>query len=149
VGKRLGDLTMMNLASPAYLQKHGVPRTIADLDEHLLVNYSLTLGAEPATFEYWDGSGYSERPMRSQITVNTADAYQSACLAGMGIIQTPRWGTLPRPDLVEILPEHPCAPMPVSLVHAHGRNVPKRVRAVMNWIEELIVPRLAQKAAAR
>ena len=24
--------------------------------------------------------------------------------------------------------------MPVSLVHAHARKVPKRVRAVMSWI---------------
>jgi len=36
-----------------------------------------------------------------------------------------------------------CEPMPVSLVHGHGRNVPKRVRAVMAWIAQVIAPPLA------
>jgi DNA-binding transcriptional LysR family regulator len=44
--------------------------------------------------------------------------------------------------LVEILRELPSEPMPVSLVHAHGKNVPRRVRAVMTWLAGVIVPRL-------
>src|SRR5262249_43224223 len=79
-----------------------------------------------------DGQGWRERPMRSLVTVNNTDAYEAACLAGLGIIQTPRWrrgDTIERGLLVEVLPELSCEPMPVSLVHAHGRNVPKRVRA--------------------
>jgi DNA-binding transcriptional LysR family regulator len=45
--------------------------------------------------------------------------------------------------LVELLPDHACEPMPVSLVHPHGRRVPKRVRAVMTWLASVIQPRLA------
>lgn len=44
--------------------------------------------------------------------------------------------------LVEVLPQHTAAPMPVTLVHPHGRNVPKRVRAVMAWIAQQVTPRL-------
>jgi DNA-binding transcriptional LysR family regulator len=39
-------------------------------------------------------------------------------------------------DLVEILPQYESEPLPVSLVHAHGRNVPRHVRLVMNWLAE-------------
>ncbi|HEY2510920.1 MAG TPA: hypothetical protein VGI39_08695 [Polyangiaceae bacterium] len=59
------------------------------------------------------------------------------------IIQAPRWRrreALERGLLVEVLPELTCAPMPVSLVHAHGRNVPKRVRAVMAWLAKTVEP---------
>jgi hypothetical protein len=45
--------------------------------------------------------------------------------------------------LVEVLPDFPCEPMPVSLVHAHGRSVPKRVRTVMAWIAQTVEPILA------
>jgi hypothetical protein len=33
--------------------------------------------------------------------------------------------------------------MPVSLLHTHGRSVPRRVRAVMSWITEVLSPHLA------
>jgi DNA-binding transcriptional LysR family regulator len=145
VARRLGTLAMVNCASPAYLRRQGVPGGLDDLDRHLVVNYSLTLGGDPPTFEYADSAGYQERPMRSLVTVNNSDAYTAACLAGLGIIQMPRFGAarlFESGELVEVLPGLTCAPMPVSLVHSHGRNLPRRVRAVMSWIAQLIEPYL-------
>lgn len=145
VAQRLGTMTMVNCVSAGYALKHGLPTTLDDLDQHLLVSYSTTLGGEPAQFEYREGDAWVERPMRSVIAVNNTDAYRAACLAGLGIIQVPRLGVsslLAEGALIEVLPQHTCEPLLVSLVHAHGRNVPKRVRAVMTWLAQLIVPRL-------
>jgi DNA-binding transcriptional LysR family regulator len=141
VARRLGEMPMMNCASPAYLKKYGVPRTLDDLDDHLVVHYSIRFGTETPGFEYRDGRVYRERTMRSVITVNSTDSYRAACLAGLGIIQSPRMGLLPSVtagELVEILPQHTGEPLPVSLVHAHGRNVPRHVRTVMSWIAEIL-----------
>jgi DNA-binding transcriptional LysR family regulator len=44
--------------------------------------------------------------------------------------------------LIEVLPEFTCEPMPVSLVHGHARHVPRRVRAVMAWIAQIMTPHL-------
>jgi DNA-binding transcriptional LysR family regulator len=143
--RRLGELPMMNAASPGYVKKYRMPRTIDDLDEHLVVHYSVRFGTDAPSFEYRDGNIYRERPMRSLITVNSTDSYRAACLAGLGIIQSPRMGLLPSfttGELVEILPLHTSEPMPVSLVHAHGRNAPRHVRVVMSWIAELLAPQL-------
>jgi len=139
VARRLGELSMMNCASPAYLKKHGTPRSLDDLERHLVVHYSQRFGAEAPAFEYRDGNAYRDWPMRSVITVNSTDSYYAACLAGLGIIQSPRIGVLgsiAAGDMVEILPQVPCEPLPVSLVHAHGRNVPRHVRVVMNWLAD-------------
>lgn len=149
IAKRLGVMPMVNCASPAYLQKYGTPRTLDDLEWHYIVHYSQALGAEPPGFEYHDGERWRERPMKRRVTVNTADAFLGACVAGLGIIQTPRAGvraSFAAGALVEVLPDHPCEPMPVSLVHAHARSVPKRVRAVMGWLEELVGPHLTAGA---
>jgi DNA-binding transcriptional LysR family regulator len=146
VARRLGEMPMMNCASPDYLKRHGTPRTLEDLDRHLVVHYSVRFGADAPGFEYRDGEVYRERPMRSLITVNSADSYHAACLAGLGIIQSPRMGLLPSVvagELVEILPRHTCQPLPVSLVHAHGRNVPRHVRVVMSWLAEALKGQLA------
>jgi len=145
VAQRLGELVMVNCASPAYLRRRGTPRALADLADHLLVHYAPRFGSDAPTFEYLAGDRYEQLPMRSTIAVNSTDAYQGACLAGLGIIQVPRIGVRDRleaGDLVEILSDLPSEPMPVSLVHAHGRRVPKRVRAVMTWLAAVIAPRL-------
>lgn len=139
VVRRLGALAMGNYASPAYLRRFGVPRSLADLDRHQIVHYSLTLGGEEPTFEYRAGGRWVERPMRAVVTVNNTDAYWCACVAGLGIIQAPRAGmedSRKRADVVEVLPEFTCEPLAVSLVHGHGRSVPKRVRAVMTFIAD-------------
>ena len=114
-----------------------------DLDDHRIVHYSLRFGAGSPSFEYRDGAHYRDKPLRSAVTVNSADSYNAACLAGLGIIQSPRYGMaehLRRGALVEVLPAYTCAALPVSLVHAHGTTVPKRVRAVMAWLAEVVAP---------
>ena len=145
VAQRLGTVSIVNCASASYLRKRGTPRVLEDLDRHLLVHYAQRLGTTEPTFEYPQGRGYAEYPMRSVITVNSSDAYQAACVAGLGIIQVPRIGVrqlLEDGVLVEILPDLVSEPMPVSLVHGHGRNVPRRVRAVMQWLASVVTPRL-------
>ncbi|HEY0194266.1 MAG TPA: LysR family transcriptional regulator [Kofleriaceae bacterium] len=144
--RRLGVLPMTNCASPAYLRTYGTPRGLADLDRHFVVHYAGTFGADAPTFEHRAVGVTVERPMRAMITVNNVEAYQATCRAGLGIIQCPRVGVadaLASGELVEILPEHTCAPMPVSFVHGHGNAVPRRVRAVMAWVAQVVAPRLA------
>ncbi|MEZ4400882.1 MAG: LysR family transcriptional regulator [Kofleriaceae bacterium] len=146
VAQRLGELPMVTCASPAYLARHGIPRTLAELDHHVVVHYAVGFGADPPSFDYRVGPVDHARPMRSVVTVNSTDSYQAACLAGLGLIQAPRLGLdgeLASGDLVEVLPQLACAPLPVSLVHAHGRQVPRRVRAVMTWLAALVRPHLA------
>lgn len=145
VAIRLGKLEMINCASAGYLCAHGKPRTLADLDRHLLVHYSSALGSELPEFEYPDGTSYRVRPMKSVVTVNNADAFRAACRAGLGIIQVPRHGVaqeLASGELVEVLPRFRGQPLPVFLLHPHGRNVPKRVRVVLEWIESILRPHL-------
>ncbi len=138
VGHRLGEAPMMNCASPSYLRQHGVPLTLDDLRDHLVVHYA----ADPApVFEYLDGQTYRELPMRSAVTVDNIETYQAACVAGLGIVQLPRHDQdRHRHELVEILPGFTARPVPITLLHTHGRSAPRRVRAVMAWLRELLAP---------
>lgn len=141
VGRKLGALRMINCASPAYLQRQGTPLRLEDLDAHLVVHYSSTVGPQAPSFEYPFEGGWKEWPMRSLLTVNSVDAYLAAGAAGLGILQLPFAGMRQRltaGTMVEVLPAFPCAPLPLFLLHTHGRNVPKRVRAVIAWLLELV-----------
>ena len=112
---------------------------------HFLVHYSQALGGDPPEFEYQADGDERLVPMRSLVTVNGTDAYRAACLAGLGIVQAPRLGSraaLAAGALVEILPEFVCAPMPVSLVQERASRERKPVRAVMEWLAQVVVPLL-------
>lgn len=141
VARPLGNMRMVNCASPAYLQQQGLPQSPADLATHRLVHYTNTLGAKPDAFEYLEGVALVSVPMQGAVTVNNAEAYAAACAAGLGIIQVPSVGVLDllrRGLLVELLPHHIAPPMPLTLVYANRRNLSKRVRVVMDWMAEVV-----------
>ncbi|APR82045.1 Transcriptional regulator [Minicystis rosea] len=147
VGRRIGEASMMNCASPSYLRQHGTPRTLDDLRDHLVVHYATD--AVPV-FEYFDGKTYKELPMRSAVTVDNIEAYEAAAIAGLGIVQVPRPGQERHANkLVEILPELTARPAPITLLHTHGRSAPRRVRAVMTWLTELLSPIVSELVKSR
>lgn len=145
VARPLGMMTMSNVASPAYLRTHGTPETLADLARHRIVHYATKLGTQGAGWEYQEGGAVRLHPMRSAIVVNGTDAYQAACLAGLGLIQAPVHGTRRLVDaglLVEVMPAFTAAPMPVSLLYPHRRQLAPRVQAMLNWITQVVEPYL-------
>lgn len=148
VARRLGVLRQSNVASPAYLKAHGTPRTLADLAHHRIVHYAPRLGTQGAGWEYEEAGQRRVLTMRTAVVVNSTDAYQAACLAGLGLIQAPVCGTrrlVQAGLLVEVLPQHVAPAMPVSLLYPHRRHVPARVQAVMQWMEAVVGSELAER----
>lgn len=145
IARPLGHMRQINVASPAYLARHGVPETLEDLSRHQLIHYTTTLGTRPTGWEYFDGERYAQWPMEGVLTVNNADAYQAACLAGLGLIQAPESGVrthLADGTLREVLPKYQAEPLAVTLLYANRRHLPRRVQAFMNWLADLLTPRL-------
>ena len=141
VVKRLGTIELANCASPAYLERYGTPRKLADLTKHQLVHFTSTLGARVDGWEYQAEDEWKEIPMAGRIAVNNAEAYIAACLAGLGIVQIPSVGLrahLKAGTLVEIMRKYRARPMPISLLYPHRRNVPRRVRLFMDWLEAIV-----------
>ncbi|MBI2737980.1 MAG: LysR family transcriptional regulator [Rhodospirillales bacterium] len=141
IARAICDLPLINVASRAYLGKHGVPTAPADLDGHLAVNY-----ASPSTgrIEEWEWVENGEArilPMRSRVTVNSAEAYIACCLAGLGLIQIPAFDVkvhLASGELVEVMPDHRAASMPMALLYPHRRHFSRRLQVFADWLEALL-----------
>ena len=146
IARPVGELKFVSVASADYLRRRGVPHTIEDLAHHDLIHYVPVLGGRSEGFEYPADGGFRQRPMSGGIVVDSSDAYHAACLAGLGIIQAPEIGVreeIAQGVLVEVLPQFRPEPMPVSLLYAHRRNLPRRVRVFMDWVAETLRPVLA------
>ena len=147
IARPLGVFRVINCASVGYIERHGMPRSLDDLKNHRLIHYVSTLGSRSPGWEYPDGDGYASLPMAGVLTVNSSEAYRAACVAGLGLIQAPAAGLqalIDRGVLVEVLPDHPAEPMPVSLLYAHRRHLPQRAQEFMNWIARTLAPYLDQ-----
>ncbi|MEO8385791.1 MAG: LysR family transcriptional regulator [Betaproteobacteria bacterium] len=148
IARPLGYYRMVNCASPAYIAAFGMPLHPDDLAGHRLIHYVSTLGARASGFEYIDPDDSNRVkyiPLKGTVTVNNSESYVGACLAGLGIIQAPEPGmrvALDSAQLVEVMPQYRAAAMPVSLIYANRRHQPRRVQVFMNWLGDLMRPRL-------
>ncbi|UVL55188.1 LysR family transcriptional regulator [Pseudomonas sp. B21-035] len=152
VARPLGSLPMINCASPAYLQRFGTPTRLSDLANHQLIHYVRQMGARSPGFEYQQDGATRYQAMPGVITVNSSEAYESACLAGLGLIQAPAAGLreyIERGELVPVLQAFNAPPMPVSLLYAGQLHLPQRVRAFMDWLAQLLQAPLDQAASER
>jgi DNA-binding transcriptional LysR family regulator len=152
IARPLGYFRTINCASPAYIKRFGMPKNLHELSAHRLVYYSSNLGAKPEGFEYFDGEAYRCVEMAGVLTVNNTDAYETACAAGLGIIQAPDIGLLRMIDegrLVELLPQLNAEPMPVSLIYANRKHLSKRVQVFMSWLQTILYPYLLPISAVQ
>ena len=152
VARPLGHFALINCASPAYLERHGTPRTPADLPEHLAVNYASPTSGRAAPWEWLSDGEIATLRMRSQVAANNAETYIACALAGLGLIQIPAYDVrehLAAGELVEVLPDARAEPLPVQLVYPHRRNLSRRMQAFAGWLETVLADALDQPAPGR
>lgn len=141
IARPIGELVLINVASPAYLERHGVPETPNDLHAHLAVNYASPSSGRVEDWEWLEGDKLRTRSMRGRLTVNSAEAYIAACLAGFGLIQIPAydvWRHIEASELVEVMPDYRAAPMPMTLLYPHRQHLSHRLQVFADWLEELL-----------
>jgi DNA-binding transcriptional LysR family regulator len=144
VVRPLGQVALINCASPDYLAEHGVPAQPDDLARgHWAVGYASASNGRELAWELPPSAQSLQVP--SRVLVNNAESYIACCAAGLGLIQIPRFDVqhlLDRGQLVEVLPGFRAAAMPVSLVYPHRRQRSRRLIAFIEWFEALMQPHL-------
>lgn len=141
IARTLGALPLINVASPAYLDRYGVPRTPDCLAQHVAVNYASPGTGRVEAWEWIEAGRQQELPMRARVTVNNAEACIACCLAGLGLIQIPAYDVkahLADGELVEVLPDHRAAPLPMTLLYPHRRHRSRKVEVFAQWLEDLM-----------
>ncbi len=135
VGRRIGDMRMITLASPGYLARHGTPQVLDELSIHQRISY------------VYQGNivGWGFNVDGKQVTVDGAGAFRtndaehvrSAVLAGLGIAHHASWlftDVLASGEVVRILDRHAPPPFPINAVTVAGRRMPSRVRHFVDFL---------------
>ncbi|MFP3494599.1 LysR family transcriptional regulator [Pseudomonas sp. SIMBA_059] len=149
VVKPLGQVLMINCASPAYLSEFGVPTELAELQErHVCVGYEAGSSGQEAQWEYClDGVRHS-LPLPCRLVVNSAESYIAACRTGLGLIQVPLFDVqhlLDSGELVEVLAAYRPPSMTVSVLYPDRRQRSRRLSAFIEWFASLMAPYLQSR----
>ena len=141
IARTLGELPLINVASPGYLARHGTLQHPADLAQHWAVNYASPTTGRTVPWEWTNGDATERCEMRAHVTVNNAEAYIACCLAGLGLIQIPAYDVkrhLTAGELIDVMPAFHAAPMPITLLYPHRRHLSRRLRVFIDWLEALL-----------
>lgn len=140
VARRIGSFQSVTCAAPDYLERHGVPLTLDDLQQHQAVHYFSSRTGRTIDWDFVVDGVSRPLKMQGSISVNDGEAYVACGLQGFGLIQPARFMVLPQleaGELVEVLPQLSPAPMPIYVAYMQNRHLSPKVRAFVDWVAEL------------
>ncbi|BET10264.1 LysR family transcriptional regulator [Pandoraea sputorum] len=140
VARRVGMFQSLTCASPAYLERMGMPHTLDDLQRHTAVHYFSSRTGRVIEEQFVVDGKEVEIHMQGSVAVNDAEAYLQLGLSGFGTVQLARFMALPylqSGQLVEILHQWKPPPMPISAVYPHNRHLSPKVRVFVDFIAEI------------
>jgi DNA-binding transcriptional LysR family regulator len=143
IGRRVALLEQVTVASPAYLAREGVPDDLAALASHRAVNFVSSATGRALPLEFTVDERIETIELRAAMSVSGVELYTQAAIAGLGIVQVPRYhidDALAHGRLQVVLPDLAPPPMPVSVLYPHNRQLSARVRVFADWLGEIFAP---------
>jgi DNA-binding transcriptional LysR family regulator len=142
IARKLLETRILTVAAPAYLEKHGEPRSPHDLVHHESLLFRDPQTGLPFAWEFRRGEEVKEVKVSGRLVMDDPSVAISACLAGQGIFQSLAIGLEPflsRGELVQILPEWSEELYPLHAYHPSRHLPPAKVRAFLDFIQEVAV----------
>jgi len=134
--RKLADCPLVVCAAPAYLDKRGVPRRVAELAQHNCLSYTISQSKEWA----FGRDGNTRVAVTGDLLANNGTALVAAAVGGQGVIYQPQFivaGALRRGELVVLeLDEPPTELGGIHLLYPPDRRPPAKVRAMADFLIE-------------
>jgi len=140
VARPLAMMDQVTCASPAYLQRFGVPANLEALAGHQVVEYFSSSSGKRYGLEFQVGQALRLVDLPKQVAVNSADGYLAACEAGYGLVQTPYYHVMQQlqaGSLVEVLGAIKPPRLALTALYPPHRQLSPRVRVLVDWLVEL------------
>ncbi|MGJ7507430.1 LysR substrate-binding domain-containing protein [Variovorax sp. GT1P44] len=140
VGRRVALLPQVTVASPTYLARHGEPDSVEGLGAHQAVNYISSATGKAVPLEFSVDGHVTAVQLGGVVSVTGADLYTGSAVAGLGLVQVPRYrvaAELADGRLKVVLPGFAPPPMLVSVLYSQNRQLSSRVRVFTQWLRDI------------
>ena len=142
IARKLLETRILTVAAPAYLARHGEPRSPHDLVHHEALLFRDPQTGLPFPWEFKRGGETVEVKVSSRLMLDDPSVAVSACLAGQGFFQSLGIGLAPllsRGELVQVLPDWSDELFPLYTYHPSRHLPPAKVRAFLDFMQEIAV----------
>ncbi|MEO8001948.1 MAG: LysR family transcriptional regulator [Arenimonas sp.] len=134
---RVGQVRRVICASPAYLKKHGIPKSPDALHEHTIISAnSSTMSPE---WKLWEQGKHRVIKLKSRLSTSTNDAAIAAVISGFGLTRLLSYQIaefLKDGQLKTVLGECESDLLPIHVVHREGRHASQKARAFIDLAVE-------------
>jgi DNA-binding transcriptional LysR family regulator len=140
--RKLLETPILTVAAPAYLERHGQPRSPHDLVHHEALLFRDPQTGLPFPWEFHRGGEIVEVKVSGRLVMDDPSVAIATCVAGQGIFQSLAIGLAPflsRGELIQILPEWSEEFYPLYAYHPSRHLPPAKVRALLDFIQEIAV----------
>jgi DNA-binding transcriptional LysR family regulator len=134
--RRIAEGRSMVVATPAYLQHHGVPASPEALRSHQAIVLTRGGGRDAFTFRKADAEVFVS--LQGRLKVTQAEGLREAVNCGMGFAVSSEWLFTPElksGQVVPILQDWSLPPTNMSAVYPTGRLASTKARAFVSFIE--------------
>ncbi|MFM0738756.1 LysR family transcriptional regulator [Paraburkholderia xenovorans] len=137
IARRLLPIQLIVCASPAYIERHGAPQSIEELDAHHCTGYRRANTGKQAPWEFLIGDEIVYRDVAATLCTNDTDAETQAVLAGLAVGQLGSFSAtahVRRGQLVPLLVEHVTQREAIYIYYRHRTEQPLRVRTFIDFM---------------
>lgn len=141
VARRLCPIRMVICASPAYLERHGRPRTPADLANHNCLGYTYTHSGNAWPLTGPDGP--MTVPIRGTLRANHGEVLAQAAIDGVGLVLQPTFiagEAIARGALEAVMPDYLPAELSAYAVFLSRKFLSAKVRTFVDFLAEKLGP---------
>lgn len=131
MAKKLGTRTNYVCAAPSYLEKHGIPHSLSELNKHNCLQGSL---------DYWhfvdEGKERNVR-IRGRLSYNSGYSLTDAALKGLGIVQLPDYYVqqyIESGELITILDNYREPDEGIWAVYPQNRHLSPKIRLLVDYL---------------
>lgn len=139
VARRLAPIRRAVLASPAYLDANGIPRTPADLAQHNCLVY--LSGGSRQDWTFAEGTPQETARVSGALLSDSYDVLRQAALAGVGLVWLSTFvvaSELKSGALVPVLTDYETPDLGVFALYPATRHLSPKVRAFIDHLLETI-----------
>ncbi|WP_256573224.1 LysR family transcriptional regulator [Pseudomonas sp. NFACC14] len=140
VSRPLGPHRICTFASPAYLARKGMPRSIDDLVNHDCVNFRYQSTGQALRWPFQVGERVVEITPNASMIIDVSDAVAVVLAAGAGIGISPTYVAAPyvqRGELVPVFPEFAVDRFTITALWPESRRGSPNVKAFLEFLQEI------------
>ncbi|WP_227814438.1 LysR family transcriptional regulator [Nitrogeniibacter aestuarii] len=138
VHRKLATTQIIAVASPGYIEAHGLPRHPEELDGHQMIGYAYAASGDVWRFES-DAEGVVEVNTKPRARANNGDTCRSLILDDVGIGMEPDFlvaDDLAAGRLVHLFPQFRCREIGIYVVYPSRKHLSVKVRALVDFLAD-------------